>query len=220
MRRLAPLLLLSALSAFAGCRRERAPTAAAFARGLDDYLRVRGDLCLGLAQDQWPIDVWPGSPAAHDRNALQMPVLEKLGLVSSAPAVAETTSDAGARRVAVRRYRLTDAGRAATRRRPGLAGAPGVTDLCVARLTRDRVTGWQLTGGPAGRQGALVHYTYRVDAVPWVSDPDARRVFPMVDRVVRGAGTAELEEAFTLTAGGWVANELVPPSAPAVARGP
>jgi len=31
----------------------------------------------------------------------------------------------------------------------------------------------------------------------------------MVDRVVAGAGAAQLEEGFTLTRGGWVANELL-----------
>lgn len=213
-------LLILGLSAFAGCGGKRAPNAADFARGLNDYLRVRGDLCLGLAKDQWPIDVWPGSAAAHDRNALQMPVLEKLGLVSSSNAITETTTDAGTRRVPVRRYQLTDAGRGFYRQRPGLGGAPGVFDLCVAKLTLDKVTSWQLTDRGSGQQGALVHYTYRAEAAPWTNDRDARRVFPMVDRVIRGAGTAELEEGFTRTATGWVANELVPTVAPTVARGP
>jgi hypothetical protein len=215
------LLLTLVLAALAGCRDQRASTAANFARGLNDYLRVRGDLCLGLTKEQWPVDVWPAaSPSAHDRNALQMPVLEKLGLVSSSNAISETTTEAGTRRTPVRRYQLTDAGRAFYRQRPGLAGAPGVSDFCVARLTLDRVASWQLTDRGNGAQGALVHYSYRVDAAPWTADPDARRVFPMVDRVIRGAGSAELEEGFTLTADGWVANELVPvPSLP-VARSP
>ncbi|HEY6475163.1 MAG TPA: hypothetical protein VI456_01195 [Polyangia bacterium] len=211
------LLGLILSSALAGCGDRRAPTAANFARGLNDYLRVRGDLCLGLGKDQWPIDVWPASPAAHDRNALQMPVLEKLGLVSSSDAVAETTTEMGTRRTAVRRYQLTEAGRAFYRQRPGLAGTPGVSDFCVAKLTLDQVASWQLTERGNGAKGALVHYTYRVDPAPWTANPDARRVFPMVDRVIRGAGSAELEEGFTLTADGWVANELVPPTGPAVA---
>lgn len=211
-------LLLSA--AIAGCADKRAPTAANFTRGLDDYLRVRGDLCLGLGGEQWPIDVWPGSPAAHDRNAVQMPVLEKLGLVSSAGAVVDKATVTGISHVAVRRYRLTETGRAHYRQRPGLAGGTGVLDFCVAKLTLDKVANWELTDRGNGQRGALVHYTYRVDAAPWTRDPDARRVFPMVDRVVRGAGSAQLEEGFTLTADGWVANELLPTPTPAVARGP
>jgi hypothetical protein len=90
----------------------------------------------------------------------------------------------------------------------------------VAKLTLEKVTDWQLTDRGAGQRGALVHYTYRVDAAPWTTDPDARRVFPMVDRVIRGAGRAELEEGFTLTADGWVANELLPVPSPPVARRP
>jgi hypothetical protein len=211
-------LLLS--SALAGCADRRAPTAANFARGLRDYLRVRGDLCLGLSEDQWPIDVWPGSAAAHDRNALQLPVLQKLGLVASSDAAVDKATIAGVSRVAVRRYRLTDAGHAALVRRPGLAGGAAVVDLCAAKLTLDEVASWELTERGNGQRGALVHYTYRVAAAPWTGDPDARRVFPMVDRVVRGAGSAQLEEGFTLTADGWVANELLPAAAPTVAHGP
>jgi len=214
------LLGLILSSVLAGCADKRAPTAANFARGLGDYLRVRGDLCLGLGNDQWPIDVWPESSAVHDRNAVQMPVLEKLGLVSSSEAVVDKATVTGVSRVAVRRYRLTDAGRAAMVRRPGLSGGPGVVDFCVAKLTLDKVASWELTDRGAGQRGALVHYTYDVEAAPWTRDPDARRVFPMVDRVIRGAGSAQLEEGFTLTANGWVANELVPAAPPAVARGP
>ncbi|HSY40180.1 MAG TPA: hypothetical protein VLA79_11650 [Polyangia bacterium] len=214
------LLGLIFSSMLAGCADKRAPTAANFARGLTDYLRVRGDLCLGLGQDQWPVDVWPGSAAVHDRNALQMPVLEKLGLVASSDATVDKVTVAGVSRVGVRRYRLTDAGRAALVKRPGLTGGPGVVDLCAAKLTLDKVTSWEVTARGGGERGALVHYTYRVEAAPWTGDPDARRVFPMVDRVVRGAGSAQLEEGFTLTAGGWVANELVPPPTPAVAGQP
>jgi hypothetical protein len=210
-RRLLPprlLRCLAVVAALAGCADKRAPTAANFARGVDDYLRVRGDLCLGLARERWPIDVWPGSAAAHDRNAVQMPVLEKLGLVSSSNAVAQSTTEAGSTRVAVRRYQLTAAGRASYRERPALAGGPGVSDLCVAKLTLDKVVSWEAVERGGGRRGAVVRYTYRVEAAPWTGEPDARRVFPMVDRVVRGAGRAQLAEGFTLTPDGWVANEL------------
>ena len=211
------LILSWALTA---CSDKRAPTAANFARGLRDYLRVRGELCLGLSEDQWPIDVWPGSAAVHDRNPLQLPVLQKLGLVTASDAVVDKATVTGVSRVAVRRYRLTDAGHAALVKRPGLAGGPGVVDLCAAKLSLDKVASWELTGHGGDQRGALVHYTYDVEAAPWTRDPDARRVFPMVDRVIRGAGSAQLEEGFTLTANGWVANELVPVATPAVARGP
>jgi len=211
------LILAPALT---GCSDKRAPTAANFARGLHDYLRVRGDLCLGLSEDQWPIDVWPGSFATHDRNALQLPVLQKLGLVASTDVVVDKATVTGVSRVGVRRYRLTDAGRAILVKRPGPTGGPGIVDLCAAKLTLDEVASWELTDRGGGQRGALVHYTYRVDAAAWTRDRDARRVFPMIDRVVRGAGSAQLEEGFTLTADGWVANELLPIPTPAVARGP
>jgi hypothetical protein len=58
-----------------------------------------------------------------------------------------------------------------------------------------------------------VSYTYTVDAPTWTADAGFQRVFPAVARVLRGAGTAQLVEGFTLTPDGWAANELLPPAA-------
>jgi hypothetical protein len=48
-----------------------------------------------------------------------------------------------------------------------------------------------------------VTYTYKVDAAPWTGDADVQKAFPMVDRVVRGAGTMQLKQNFKRTEGGW-----------------
>jgi hypothetical protein len=88
------------------------------------------------------------------------------------------------------------------------------------RRARAALAGWEISDRGGGQRGALVHYTYHVDAAPWTRDPDARRVFPMVDRVVRGAGSAQLKEGFTLTPDAWVANELLPAAKSAAAHGP
>ena len=51
---------------------------------MNAYLAKKGDLCLG--KTRWPIDVPQREAGTRARNALQMPVLERLGLVSASKA--------------------------------------------------------------------------------------------------------------------------------------
>ncbi|MES1206268.1 MAG: hypothetical protein ABUS79_10065, partial [Pseudomonadota bacterium] len=95
---------------------------------------------------------------------------------------------------------------------PGVAAG---ADLCVVKLGLGDVQRWELQP-QATPPSALVNYTYTVDAPGWTRDPGFQRVFPAVARVIRGAGTAQLVEGFTLTADGWTANQLLPRSAPAL----
>ena len=192
--------------------REELPPAA-----LQTYLERRGDLC--LVKFSWPIDVPDHQAGPGARDAVQMPVLEKLGLVSSSDATTQVTSAKGTASVHVKRYELTDAGRKYYIARPPAHGElpdagemPGQKDLCVAHLSLATIVDWKTVPGPPPQ--AVVTYTYEIDAAPWTRDPDAERVFPAVARVVRGAGSEELKEGFTLTDGGWVANELLGDSPP------
>jgi hypothetical protein len=187
--------------AVAACEKKSEANLANFTKGMTAYLERRGDLCLG--KNTWPIDVSESEAAAGTRDALQMPVLEKLGLVASSDATAERKTEDGAITVRVKRYQLTDAGKRnfLTRDRQG--------DFCAAKLSLDRVVRWETVHGPRPRPEVVVSYTYKVDAPAWTRDPEVAKVFPAVDRVVRGAGTDELKEGFTLTGKGWVANELL-----------
>jgi hypothetical protein len=198
-----PFALVSvALLSLAACDPSDAPNAAAMKQAVDRYLAERGHLCLG--KSAWPIDVDAASVGANGagRDALQMPVLEKLGLVSSGDAVAERRTDDGpAKAVKVRRYSLTPAGRAHLVDNPARGGA----DFCVARLTLDKVVGWEPPAPAGSAAETVVTYTYRIDAAAWTQDREAQRVFPMVARVIAGAGTMQLKQAFTRTAGGWQA---------------
>ena len=81
-------------------------------------------------------------------------------------------------------------------------GAQG--DFCAAKLSLDKVVSWDLQ-----QRHAVVTYTYKVDAAPWTRDSELQKVFPMVAGVVRGAGTATLQETFTLTDKGWIAVDLL-----------
>lgn len=207
-------LVLGALAAagLVGCQAGSEPDSAVFSIAMQTYLAERGQLC--LAKNHWPIDVTQHEVDIGARNALQMPVLERLGLVASSPAEVDADADADQRTphlIEVRRYALTDAGRRfyITRASSRRAGTAPQADFCAAQLSLDRVVGWDLhkaANGTAAR--AVVTYTYQVEAAPWTSDAEAQKVFPMVAGVVRGAGKAQLQETFVLTAAGWVAADL------------
>src|SRR5215510_5380709 len=98
------LLLACGLTLAAGCRAKTDPTRAAFESGMQAYLARRGDLCVG--RPRWPIDVPVDAVGIAD--AIQLPVLEQLGLVTST--IIEVRVDGAATPFHARRYRLTSAG--------------------------------------------------------------------------------------------------------------
>jgi len=203
-----PLLLLG------GCGRKTDATRTSFEEGMRAYLERRGDLC--LAKNRWPIDVSPRDVAIGTRDALQMPIFERLGLVRSSDATVDVIGDDGSIPVAVKRYELTEAGLRNYRSHEIGVNAAGervaAEDFCAAQLSLAKVVSWQLPAAvsPGDRQHAVVSYTYEVAAEPWARDPEIARALPLVARVVGGAGSMELEESFTLTPEGWVADDLLP----------
>jgi hypothetical protein len=154
-----------------------------------------------------------------------MPVLEHAGLVTSSDAMGSMQTEDGPVPTKVRRYTLTETGKLYyfSRPVPGQTDAKGASvmrsDLCAARLSLDKVVGFELSPpAPAQPTSAVVSYTYKIEPAPWMSIPEVQNVFPAVLHVMLGAESAQLKEGFTLTDSGWVANELVP-SAPAAAKG-
>jgi hypothetical protein len=210
------LLAAALLAGAGGCRPKTDPTRADLTGGMQAYLEQRGDLCLG--RPRWPIDVLDRGGPDGARDALQLPVLERLGLVTSA--VLPERVDGVASPFNLRRYRLTASGRKHYIDRetrlptsPDDPAAAARADFCVVKLTLGDVAGWEVQRGAP--PSALVSYTYRAEAPPWTRDAGFQKVFPAVARLVGGAGTAQLVEGFTLTPGGWRANELLPrPAAP------
>src|SRR5262249_36825253 len=148
------------------------PYATDFTDGVRAYLQKRGDLC--IARTAWPVDVTEADRAQRTRDALQMPVMEKLGLVQSSPATVRVDGEGGPALVPATRYRLTDRGRrfylARPPRLPAAPGDPG-GDFCVAKISLVKVTGWELSPNDAHPASAAVSYTYEVDAPGWMRDP-------------------------------------------------
>ncbi len=203
------LIALASACALCACHGKpqldlKTPSRQTFTQGMLAYLAVRGDLCLGK---EFPIEVTDREARAGARNAVQMPVLEHLGLVSSSAAMGEVSSEDGPVAVPVTRYQLTPTGDHyyLERRLSQQDGPHG--DLCVAKLSLDKVVSWEIDAQSQGR-AAVVNYTYHVKAAPWTQAPEVKAVFPAVDRLVTGDGRATLQEGFTLTDKGWQPNDI------------
>ena len=65
-----------------------------------------------------------------------------------------------------------------------------------------KLAGWQ-PGDEVGQGAAF--YTYHVTAVPWALSPDALKVFPMIDKIIKGEGTLQLSQRMQISKDGWSA---------------
>ncbi len=196
------------LLALAACQDKQAqlPDRANFRAAVEDYLARRGHLC--LAKYEWPIAVTEADRQAHSAVAQQMDLLETLRLVTSRAANGSATARPA------REYALTAEGSKYYLHVPVVVSTATqhVThpaDFCVARLSMDRLFGWEKPLESDGRTVSSVLFSYRiVDAAPWLRTPDARRAFPMTLRSIDNAGTLQLRLGVHLTPQGWVADEL------------
>lgn len=176
------------------------PTQQNLTPSVEKYLQARGNFC--MARYDWPIDVRAADRASRSRDSVQLPVLESLGVVKSSPLPDDPE---------VTRYQLTDKGRQSyLTQKISVRGRQGQPiehsgDFCPAHLALDRIVSWESTG--TGEQAQLtVKYTYKVaHAAEWTSDPAAREVFPMMARLLDGAGKMELEQAFHWSGRAWEA---------------
>jgi hypothetical protein len=202
------------------------PSRHALTSAVNRYLSDHGDLCVG--KFTWPRVVRPEERLARTNDAVQLPVLERLGLVEStevsAPA-ASTPAAAGATANAVaqgsqpgaaaataepgRRYSLTEKGRRYYLQKKRITlGAHDQPvehdeDLCVARLSLDKVVKWSPPGQVHGHLETVVRYTYHIKAADWMADPQAREVFPVVDRIIRHEGNMLMSVNVRLEDGRW-----------------
>jgi hypothetical protein len=167
------------------------------------YLSDHGDLCVG--KFTWPRVVTPEDRLARTNDAAQLPVLERLGLVESTEisGPAATTAEPG------KRYSLTEKGRRYyLQKKRVTVGAHDLpvehdADLCVARLSLDKVVKWSPPEQVHGHLETVVRYTYHINAADWMSDPQARQVFPVVDRIMRHEGNMLMSATVQLQDGKW-----------------
>ena len=205
------LVLLTLLAA---CQDPQAQQAnrANFTAAVADYLAQRGHLC--IAKYEWPVVVTEADRRASSADALQMALLESLGLVAGHDTTVLRKDAAGAAStLPARNYALTAAGLPYYLHVPVVvAGATRrVThpaDFCVARLSLDRIFGWGAPQVMGGRVVTSVLFSYQIDPAPWTRTPEARRAFPLVMRAIDNAGSLQLRLGVHLTPQGWVADEL------------
>lgn len=183
-----------------------APSEKDLAPAVKAFLADHGDLC--LAWYTWPRELTAEQQHSGLNEAVQLPVLERLGLVKSTevPALQPGATSAGLSR----RYSLTAKGqRYYLEKKRTTLGVHGETqahdgDFCVAQLSLDKVVKWTPPEQLHGHLETLVKYTYRIKSADWISDEEARKVFPMVDRIVRGAGKLEMTATVQQQDGKWV----------------
>lgn len=204
---------LMTLALFGGCHdKTQDASIGNFTTTINDFLAKRGHLC--VAKYDWPIYVTSDDQAANSRDAVQMPVLEKIGLVAGKNVVVERKDENGTRITAhARAYDLTAEGQKYYLHVPVViaTATSRVThpaDLCAATLKLDKVVGWEPPVKQNGDTVTSVLYTYKIDPAPWTQNGDVRRVFPMLARVIEGEGKMQLREGVHLTSNGWVADEV------------
>lgn len=186
-------------------------TRANFTAAVNDFLAKRGHLC--LAKYDWPVYVVDADKENHTSDSMQMPVLEKLGLVSGKNMMVQG-EDKGKKLVAhARQYKLTKEGEKYYLHNPEVIATATTrvthpADFCVATLTLDKLVGWEKPVQRNGETMTSVIYTYKISPAPWAKNPDFLHVFPMVQRVIEGQGTLQLREGMHLTSKGWVADEI------------
>ena len=178
-----------------------APSQKSLKPAVKKYLEEKGAFCLG--KFEWPIAVSDEDRKTGTHDALQMPVLEKLGLVVAADSPGEP---------GIKNYSLTEAGQKYYLTKPIItvnsAGQkikhPG--DLCPAKLELDKVVAWDPPSVVDGKTQTTVKYTYRIaKAADWTQDPEVRKVFPMIARILDNAGSQQLMQLFAWSGHGWVA---------------
>jgi hypothetical protein len=181
-------------------------------QAVKQYLNEHGDLCVG--KYTWPRFVTEEDRRAGSNDALQMPVLERLGLVESAdvpvPLTQATVTEATAGSAPAKRYSLTAKGREFyLQKKLTILGAHDrpverAADFCVARLSLDKVVRWSSPEEAHGHVETVVSYTYKVKPADWMVDPEARKVFPVVDRIIHGEGNALMTATLQVQNGKWV----------------
>jgi hypothetical protein len=178
-----------------------APSQKSLKPAVRKYLEEKGNFCLG--KFEWPIAVSDEDRKAGTNNALQMPVLEKLGLVAVSDSPGDPT---------IKNYSLTEEGQKyyLTKQTITVNSAgqrirhPG--DLCPAKLQLDKVVAWDPPSVVEGKTQTTVKFTYRIaKAAEWTQDPDVRKVFPMIAKILDSAGSQQLMQLFVWSGHAWVA---------------
>ncbi len=198
---------LLCLSNIAFAKNANEPDQKSMRTALEKYLALQGNFCLG--KFDWPIDVSETEFAIKTKDALQMPVLEKLGLVAADNAEAMRKVGDTELSVPVKRYTLTEAGKAFYLPKQTVTTAAGkkilhMQDFCAGKLSLNKIVRWDKLQSQGDTQVTTATYTFKIAAAKWTHDPEIQKVFPMLALVVNGEGTMQLKQQFRLDGKSWV----------------
>lgn len=197
--------LLTTVLVLSACHKQdrQLPVRANFTAAMNDYLDQRGNLC--TAKYEWPIVVTASEQKMRSPNARQMPVLEAHGMVKG--------RDVGTAEQPAREYALTAEGQKYYLHVPVVINTTTrhithPADFCVAKLSLDRIIGWERPTVLNGRTVTSVLFTYKIAPVPWTQASDVRQAFPVLTQAIDNAGTMQLRLGMHLTPDGWMVDEL------------
>jgi hypothetical protein len=184
------------------------PSQAVLSKALQKYLSQQGNLCLG--KFDWPIDVTQLDFQNGTRDAVQMPVLEKLGLVASADTTVLRKQEDDEKIFPAKRYDLTDVGKKFYLAKESSATVGGQKvvhhhDFCAGKLSLKKIVRWDKPTVTGSAVLTTVTYTYNFAPAEWANDDDMKRVFPVIDRIQKGQGSAQLQQNMQLAGKSWVA---------------
>lgn len=213
-RHLAAALLLLACS-WTSASAEAAPQTgqAALTHALQQYLVANGDLCLG--KFDWPIEVSAQDSLDHTRDALQMPMLEKLGLVSAVPAMAKRQVDGAEQMVPVQQYALSNIGRIYyIPRQSQMASSSGQVvqhthDLCGGKVGLDKLQRWDPPTQTAEGWETTLYYSYTFAPTWWADSAQGKAAFPVFAALLKGQGKLQLQQRFKWVGKHWVPITLI-----------
>ena len=195
--------LMIAAVAFAHTAHAGSPviTQKALKPAVEKYLQDRGNFCLG--KFDWPIVVSATDRQAGTNDAIQMPVLERLGLVASSVVAGDP---------AARQFDLTAEGKKYYIVKKTVVLGPGDKpvdhpgDFCAAKLELDRIVSWRQPEVVGARPRTEVKYTYKVArAADWTHNLEVRKVFPLISRIMDEEGKLQLTQPFEWSNDTWVA---------------
>ena len=200
---------LMCISGAAYCSNSTGPDRQIPVAALKKYLAQQGDFCLG--KFDWPIDVSESDIQMKTRDAVQMPVLEKLGLAASTSEPVMRKVEDKEISVPVKRYTLTEAGK-----KFYLDNKTSITtlggnkivhhgDFCAAKLSLNKLVRREKPEPSGDNSEIMMTYTYRISAAKWARDPEIQKVFPMLARVLQGEGTLQLQQRFRRSGDSWAA---------------
>ncbi len=78
-------------------------------------------------------------------------------------------------------------------------------DFCAGKLSLKKIVRWDKPTVEGNVAQTTVTYTYKFSPAQWANDEDIRKVFPMVDRIIKGEGSMPLQQRLQLAGKSWVA---------------